>query len=87
MIKIIGNKDHTIYYECDCGVKGRCMVKPLSREKPMIVDVRCPVCMDAERVKLLPGQVVTNEDGEFSWACVIYNEITDYELREDLNGN
>jgi hypothetical protein len=43
MIKIIGNKDYTIYYDCDCGVKGQCMVKPLSDKNAMIVDIKCPI--------------------------------------------
>jgi len=85
MLKILGNKDYTIYYECDCGVKGQCMVKPLSDTKAMIVDIKCPICMETERIKLQVSKGVDNN--ELSWACVIYNEVTDYELKEDLYDN
>ena len=84
MIRVKGNKDCTIYYDCDCGVKGRCMVKPLSEERAMIVDIRCPLCLATERIKLSP-QVLKVDEDELSWACVIYNEVTDYELREELD--
>ena len=85
MIKILGHKDDTIYYKCDCGVKGQCMVKPLSYKKAIIVDIKCPICMATERIKLQASEDVNSN--ELSWACVIYNEVTDYELREDLYDN
>jgi len=80
MIKITGNKGLTIFYECSCGVKGKCMIKPLS-EGTIIADVRCPICLAAERVKM------TQDDSsdKMSWGCVIDNEITEYELREELD--
>lgn len=82
MLNVIGNKGHTIFYRCDCGVSGRCLIKPLSKEGTVIVDIRCPVCSDKERIKLEQGKF--DENGDLSWACVIYNEVTDYELKEDL---
>jgi hypothetical protein len=85
MIKIIGNKDYTIYYDCDCGVKGQCMVKPLSDKNAMIVDIKCPICMATERIKLQASKDA--DTSELSWACIIYNEVTDYEVKEDLYDN
>lgn len=82
MLKVLGNKNFVVFYECDCGIKGKCIIKPLSKEGAIIVDIRCPLCSAKERIKLLrEGQ---DENGDFSWACVLYNEVTDYELREDL---
>ena len=56
MIKVIGNKGSTVYYECECGVKGKCMLKPLSEDKAMITDIRCPICLAVERIKLQPSE-------------------------------
>jgi hypothetical protein len=86
MIEIIGNKDYTVYYRCECGVAGRCMVKPLSEEGAIITNITCPVCRITERVKLIQRDRI-GDVGEavFSWACVIFNEVTDYELKENLD--
>jgi len=88
MIEIIGNKGCTVHYRCDCGVKGRCMIKPLASEGMVIVNIKCPLCYSTERVKLVQYE----EDKEkamttkkITWACVLFNEVTDYELLEDLD--
>lgn len=80
MIRITGNDDLTVFYECDCGVKGKCMIKPMS-EGTIIADIRCPICFKVERVKM------TRKDSadKLSWGYVIDNEVTEYELREDLD--
>ena len=83
MIEILGNKDYTVFYRCDCGVGGRCMVKPLSKDGIIITNITCPVCRTTERVKLVHDKEADNNT--FSWACVVYNEVTDYELQEDLD--
>jgi hypothetical protein len=82
MIEILGNIEYTVYYKCDCGVAGRCMIKPLSKEGTIITNITCPVCRATERIKLNQSEKDTNK---FAWACVIYNEVTDYELKEDLD--
>ena len=86
MINIIGNKDYTVYYRCDCGVGGRCMIKPLSKKGTIITTVTCPVCKTNEQVKLVQYEKDRGEVDStvFSWAVVVYNEVTDYELREEL---
>jgi hypothetical protein len=80
MLRITGNDGLTVFYECDCGVKGKCMIKPLN-EGTIIADVRCPICLKVERVKM------TQEDSsnKMSWGYVIDNEVTEYEIREDLD--
>lgn len=87
MIEIIGNKGYTVFYRCDCGVGGRCMIKPLSKEGTIITNITCPICNKTEKVKLIQYENDREEakDKAFSWACVIYNEVTEYELKEDLD--
>lgn len=79
MIKILGAKDFTVFYKCDCGVAGKCMIKPLSDKGTIITNITCPICKASERIKFTQGKDTVG----FSWACVIYNEVTDYELMED----
>lgn len=81
MIKVTGNEGLTVFYECDCGVSGRCMIKPLSENGIIITDIRCPICLEGERIKMAQK----DSSDELSWGCVIYNEITDYEIKEDLD--
>jgi hypothetical protein len=81
MVKVTGNDGLTVFYECDCGVKGQCMIKPLSDEGIIITDIKCPICLATERVKMAQD----SETDKMSWGCVIYNEVTDYELREELD--
>ena len=82
MIEIIGNKDYTVFYKCDCGVGGRCMIKPLSKAGTVISTITCPLCGVNERIKLV--QYEEEDNNRFCWAVVTYNEVTDYELREEL---
>jgi hypothetical protein len=53
MIEIIKQEHNTIYYECDCGAKGMCSFKPLSKDAAIVIDVNCPVCRETERITLL----------------------------------
>ena len=88
MIEIIGNKGCTVHYRCSCGVSGRCMIKPLEAEGMVIANITCPLCYDTERVKLIQYEEDKEEalnTKKITWACVLYNEITDYELKENLD--
>lgn len=86
MIEIIGNKDYTVFYKCDCGVGGKCMIKPLSSEGVIITTITCPICRTNERVRLMQYEKNREEvdSTKFAWAVVTYNEVTDYELRDEL---
>ena len=63
------------------------MIKPLSEQGTLITNITCPICGATERVRLVRYEKNREEvdDQSFSWACVIYNEVTEYELREDLD--
>jgi len=86
MVKILDNKDNVIIYECDCGVKGKCMVKPQKDEAAIVVDVRCPACLSVERVVLL--QYKSDEEkskiknGDLSWSSVS-NEVVEFLSKEE----
>jgi hypothetical protein len=75
MITIKGTKENIVLYSCSCGIRGQCLVKPLS-DGPCIVNIKCPVCSATTQVKLTNEK----ESGDISWACVLRNEILEYRL-------
>lgn len=91
MVKILKNEGNVIIYECDCGVRGKCMVKPLEKEAAIVVDVRCPVCFAAERTVLVQYKSEEKKfeiknslnDAELSWSPILSNEVTEYFLKKD----
>jgi hypothetical protein len=91
MVKILKNEGNVIIYECDCGVRGKCMVKPLEKEAAIVVDVRCPVCFAVERTVLVQYESEEEKfkiknslnDAELSWSPILSNEITEYFLKKD----
>ena len=62
MITVIGNESNRLYYRCDCGAKGMCTVKPADKDTALVIDVRCPMCGEVERITLL--QYSTDEAKE-----------------------
>lgn len=83
MVRIEGNEGNTIYYSCTCGVKGKCMVRPVGTSKAILVDVGCPVCFSRERVVLLQydtdeerDRLIENlNEEELSWSLILSNEV------------
>jgi hypothetical protein len=84
MVRIEGNEGNTIYYSCDCGTEGKCMVRPVGKSKAILVDVGCPVCFERERVVLLQYDTDEERDKllknlneeELSWSLILSNEVT-----------
>lgn len=91
MVKILSNDKNIIEYECGCGVKGKCMVKPLEQDAAIVVDVKCPICSKVERTVLLQyeseeekSKIASNlNEAELSWSPIVSNEIIDYYLKEE----
>ena len=61
MIKVTKHEQTTIYYDCGCGAKGMCSFKPLDKDAAMVIDLKCPACMQTERVEMLQYK---DEDGK-----------------------
>lgn len=53
MIHVIENKENTVFYECDCGTKGFCMIKPQEKDAAIVINVECPNCEAIECIVLL----------------------------------
>ena len=54
MLNIYDQKDNTLYYECDCGSKGMCTIKPVNKKgAAIVIDIVCNSCMYAERLTMV----------------------------------
>lgn len=53
MINVISNERNTIHYLCDCGTRGKCTIKPRNENAAIVFDVRCPNCLDTERMTII----------------------------------
>lgn len=73
MIKIVKIKDNKVYYECSCGVKGKCIVKPLVDNGQRMINITCPRCLTTENVALVDKEC--DEDTFYSLALVIENKV------------
>ena len=85
MIKIIKNEGNLIYYKCGCGVKGRCMIKPLKETGTIVINLKCAMCHESERIVLLQYKSEEEKakltesinESELSWSLILSNEIVD----------
>ena len=85
MIEIIKNEGNLIYYKCDCGVTGRCMVKPLKNSGTIVINLKCAMCGDLERLLLLQykseeEKIKLSEDinkQDLSWSLILMNEVVE----------
>lgn len=83
MIKTVKNEGNLIYYECDCGALGRCLIKPLSEEGAIVVNLRCAMCESLDRLVLLQyksterkTKMLENLNSEkMSWSLILSNEL------------
>ena len=82
MLTILSSENNDIYYKCDCGTRGKCMVKPLGLGTTVVVDLHCASCTSTERVVLVKDK---NGDGKTSdsslcWALVLSNEAVNVKI-------
>jgi hypothetical protein len=79
MITILQNEKNNIIYACDCGVKGKCMVKPSdTNDTADIRIIQCPVCLEVEKV--VYG---SDKEADLSWSVIISNNIIEYSLKKE----
>jgi hypothetical protein len=88
MVRITKNDGNTIYYECDCGAKGQCMIKPLGKNSALVMYLPCALCSQMEKVVLI--QYETDEEKEkilnnlneteLSWTLILSNEVNTHDV-------
>ena len=52
-MEILDSENNKIYYKCDCGAKGFYTIKPLKNDAVLVIDIKCPLCLETERVVVL----------------------------------
>jgi len=75
MIEIEGNKGNVIYYNCACGTKGRCMIKPLGQGDTILVDVTCAMCDSSERITLVKEGYIVSDESSMTWSLILTNDV------------
>ena len=83
MVRIIRNEGNTVYYSCDCGTKGKCMIRPLGKSDTLVMNITCALCEQTERVVLIQYEtdderekLINNlSEAELSWSLIISNEV------------
>jgi len=91
MIRATGNEDNKITYECDCGTKGFCLIKPQPEDAAIVLDIKCPNCAQIERMVLLQYSTEENKEKlmknldevDLSWSSILENEVLDTEENSD----
>lgn len=83
-ITVVKHEQNRIFYECTCGAKGVCSIKPLEKENAaIVVDIKCPKCSAAERMTLLQysseetkADLIKNLNNiDLSWVPTLNEEI------------
>jgi len=84
MITVNESDKNIIHYECDCGTRGMCTIKPATKDATIVFDVRCPNCFDTERITLVQysseavkQRLVNENDADLSWVPTLNEELGD----------
>lgn len=83
MINVTGNDKNTINYSCDCGATGFCTIKPMEKEAAIVIDVRCPLCFEVERIVMVQYREEKTKrrlekslnEIDLSWSSTLVNKI------------
>ena len=78
MLKITEIKGNTIYYDCDCGTKGRCLIRPLGEGSTFVLDLSCASCSAIERMVLvqeLNDDAAPSTNDNMAWSLILTNDV------------
>ncbi len=83
MITVTGNDSNKFYYKCDCGAKGFFIVKPTNNDATLVVDIKCPLCSDTDRLVLLQYSsekskekiLKDSNECDLTWTPIIDNDL------------
>lgn len=72
MFNIKNINNYSLTYTCDCGATGRCMFIPVTGSGSLVMDLRCVMCEESERI------CIKNEDIDdaLQWAIILDNDLT-----------
>lgn len=72
MFKLDEVTSHSFTYTCDCGATGRCMFVPVTGSGSLVMDLRCVMCEESERICIEKDVV----DDVLQWAIILDNDLT-----------
>jgi hypothetical protein len=75
MLDVLDYKKHSIYYSCNCGAKGVCLIRPLGNEEAMVVELTCAHCGATRRIILVSDESKLNADVDYGIAIIMNNRI------------
>lgn len=76
MINILELSNESVFYNCSCGVIGKCVFKSLSKEGPSILNIKCPSCGDKKIIDINSDiSIVEDKDTCYSLSIVLFNKI------------
>ena len=75
MLEIIKTEGNDIYYRCDCGAVGKCMIRPVDDSPTLVVNVMCAICSQSDMITLAQDGIEKTSVTDMSWAYIISNEI------------
>lgn len=74
MIVVDTFSNNILKYSCDCGIYGKCLIRPQDSSAKIVFDLECPYCLEVTRIVLKQ-----TDDQELTWAVIVDNDL------EDLN--
>jgi hypothetical protein len=84
-MEILSSENNKIQYKCDCGAKGFYTIKPLKRDAVLVIDIRCPLCLEIERVVVLQYSseesrksfLKNSNESNLDWTPIIEDDLVD----------
>lgn len=71
MFSIKDVTNYSLTYLCECGTVGRCMFVPVTGSGSLVMDLRCVMCGEKERIC-----IEKDVDGDsLQWAIVVDNDL------------
>jgi len=70
MLVVTKFEQNTLYYNCECGAHGKCILRPLS-EGNIVTILSCAMCGDSVKVSL------DKSLDKLTWAIVTENIVVD----------
>lgn len=84
-MEILNSENNKICYKCDCGAKGFYTIKPLKKDAVLVIDIKCPLCLEVERVVVLQYSseesrksfLKNSNESNLDWTPILDDDLVD----------